>query len=208
LVTGTFPFHKGGISIRPTFVLKGLLATSVQAIVVVPAPVCLAPNVEVAEPLMDTNESVTTLNLFAGYAASGNSVKEEVLVERISPREYRILRSPGLIQGVAAGDVILAADDGTFKVLSRGQNLSIQMFYAGDIEALEKFTMSRLTPLGGRLDGKDSKLLVYTVPVSAGFQAVEKVLNEAVTSYPGAEWYYGNVYDPKDGVTPLNWWRQ
>jgi hypothetical protein len=25
---------------------------------------------------------------------------------------------------------------------------------------------------------------------------------------PNCEWYYGNVYDLKDGVTPLNWWAQ
>jgi hypothetical protein len=24
--------------------------------------------------------------------------------------------------------------------------------------------------------------------------------------FPDSIWYYGNVYDPEDGVTPLNWW--
>jgi hypothetical protein len=26
------------------------------------------------------------------------------------------------------------------------------------------------------------------------------------SKYPGCQWIYGNVYDPADGVTPLNWW--
>jgi hypothetical protein len=24
--------------------------------------------------------------------------------------------------------------------------------------------------------------------------------------YPNTIWYYGNVYDPEDGETPLEWW--
>ena len=62
-----------------------------------------------------------------------------------------------------------------------------------------------MAKLGGTLDGLDSKVVVYTIPVTAGFEAVEKELNEVVSIFEGAEWYYGNVYD-QDGVTPLNWW--
>jgi hypothetical protein len=32
-----------------------------------------------------------------------------------------------------------------------------------------------------------------------------RTLGEMMEQFPGSEWYYGNVYDPRDGVTPLNW---
>lgn len=48
---------------------------------------------------------------------------------------------------------------------------------------------------------------MYTVPVSAGFVAIEGVLNGLNDRFPDYEWFYGNVYDPKDGETPLNWWK-
>jgi hypothetical protein len=47
---------------------------------------------------------------------------------------------------------------------------------------------------------------VFTVPVSAGFGAVEAAFDGYVRRQPGAEWYFGNVYDERDGMTPLNWW--
>ena len=47
---------------------------------------------------------------------------------------------------------------------------------------------------------------IDTVPVSAGFPAIEAVFNAWVAEHPGWEWSFGNVYDPADGVTPLGWW--
>jgi hypothetical protein len=38
--------------------------------------------------------------------------------------------------------------------------------------------------------------------------AIEFVFIEFVAAHPGTEWMFGNVYDPRDGVTPLNWWVQ
>jgi hypothetical protein len=43
--------------------------------------------------------------------------------------------------------------------------------------------------------------------VSCGFAEIEKVLEEAVQAHGAAAWMYGNVYDPQDGITPLNWWQ-
>lgn len=60
--------------------------------------------------------------------------------------------------------------------------------------------------LGGALDGAIERGLMFTVPVSAGFRAGEAVHNVGVAEHPGWEWFFGNVYDPKDGVTPLDWW--
>jgi hypothetical protein len=60
--------------------------------------------------------------------------------------------------------------------------------------------------LGGSQDGAIERGLAFTIPVSAGFAAVEAVFNAWVAEHAGWEWHYGNVYDPADGVTPLGWW--
>ena len=152
------------------------------------------------------DRTAETINLLAGRGSSGNPVYEEVLVERRSGQQYKLLRSPGLVLGIAADDVIAVVGDGTYDVLERGGNLCIQIFARGDLTVLEETATEKLMPLRGRLDGKAKTQLVYTIPVTAGFPAVESVLNELVAQAPGAEWYYGNVYDTSDGVTPLNWW--
>ena len=49
---------------------------------------------------------------------------EPVHVERTGESKYRILYSPGLILGIAAGDEIeLIEDQGRFEVSSRGGNV-------------------------------------------------------------------------------------
>ncbi|GCB53405.1 hypothetical protein SNL152K_10762 [Streptomyces sp. NL15-2K] len=62
-----------------------------------------------------------------------------------------------------------------------------------------------IRPLGGRMDGRARNLTVLTVPVASGFGELESILNHAAEENTSAEWYYGNVYDPEDGVTPLSW---
>ena len=60
--------------------------------------------------------------------------------------------------------------------------------------------------LGGHLDGGYSRMLVLTIPLAAGFDAVAQAFDDAVRRHAGSAWLYGNVYDPSDGMTPLNWW--
>jgi hypothetical protein len=144
------------------------------------------------------------LNLLAGKKKSGQPVHEEVLVDRLSPGRYRIVASPGLVLGVAAGDVIeTIGDEGGFRVVSRGGNLAIQLF--GD-NCLVDEHLHELSGLSHAIDGRAQNLTVLTVPVRLGFARVEAALNDFCLRHPGIKWYYGNVYDPTDGVTPLNWW--
>jgi hypothetical protein len=42
--------------------------------------------------------------------------------------------------------------------------------------------------------------------VAAGFPAVEAAFNAFVAKHADAQWALGNVYDPADEATPLNWW--
>lgn len=151
-----------------------------------------------------------TLRLVAGYSSkTGAPVYEEILAEVISATRWRVLRSPGFVQGIAAGDEIELADreESGFRVLHRAGNLSVQFFSNGDLHAAEAFLTERISSIGGWLDGRERSTLVYTVPVAAGFPAIEGVMKEAVERFPESEWGFGNVYDPRDGMTPLNWWR-
>jgi hypothetical protein len=148
-----------------------------------------------------------TLNVFAGRRPDGSTVLEEVVVEALESGRYRLEQSPGLVMGIAAGDVFELTEERKAVVLERGGNLCIQVYHPpGDATDLERALTERLQPLGGRLDGRSRWQVVYTVPVAVGFKAVEAVLNATVAEFSGAEWYYANVYDNDDGITPLNWW--
>jgi len=142
--------------------------------------------------------------LRAGVKTSGEPVYEEVLVDGLGNRTYRLAASPGLVLGVAAGDVIELAptDESTFRILERGGNLAVHVYTDRGTAGLA----SEIAKLGGWLDGQVKNLTIFTVPVSAGFKEVERVLNDFARRERGTEWYFGNVYDPADGTTPLNWW--
>jgi hypothetical protein len=139
----------------------------------------------------------------------GKPIKEPVHSEEIGNDTCRLLYSPGLVQGIAAGDVFRMIDgDGAFEVIRRGGNLCIQIFSEQPVAPFRAELTERVSRLGGSLDGAIERGLVFTVPVSAGFPAVEAVFKEWVAQHPGWEWYFGNVYDPRDGVTPLGWWEK
>ena len=107
-------------------------------------------------------------------------------------------------------DIVRVKDDGSFEVVRRGGNLAVHVFARG----LGDHAYSRLEAnvewLGGYLDGgagtPGATVRVFTVPVSAGFAAVEAAFDSFVSQHPEAQWSFGNVYDPADGVSPLNWW--
>lgn len=149
---------------------------------------------------------IAPLKLRAGLSSQGLPVYEEVLAERLGPKHYRLTKSPGLVLGLAAGDEFQVDEEGAFQVTKYGQNICIQIFSRSAVNACEQRIAPDIDKLGGWLDGKAEKELVFTVPVSVGFQRIEEVLNGAAADLNDYEWYYGNVYDPVDGVTPLNWW--
>ena len=59
--------------------------------------------------------------------------------------------------------------------------------------------------LGGACEGGPPRMLVFTVPVSAGFGPIEATFNAAREGLDGASWWYGNVLDKDD--RPLGWWK-
>lgn len=137
--------------------------------------------------------------------------EETLPVVPLGDRTYRLLASPGLVEGLAAADEfeLDASATGGIRVLRRGGNLCIWFYGAEPLDETSDVTAdvrSVAESLGGRLDGGYSRMLVLTIPIAAGFDAVASAFDEAVQRHPGSTWLYGNVYDPSDGVTPLNWW--
>ena len=137
----------------------------------------------------------------------GKPLKEPSHVEEIGAGLFRLLASQGLVQGIAAGDEFrLLNDDGAFEVITRGGNLAIQVYSRTPVAPQRDELAAQVQALGGWLDGAIQKGLVFTVPIAAGFPAVEALFNDWAAAHEGWEWYFGNVYDPADGITPLQWW--
>ncbi|WP_423203040.1 DUF4265 domain-containing protein [Krasilnikovia cinnamomea] len=114
----------------------------------------------------------------------------------------KLVRTPGLTLGVAAGGVIqVNTDDGSYGVISRGGNLAPQLYGPPDVAMSIEGELRRL---GRWHDGCVKNMTILTVPVRARFDAIESTLN-ALAAKRGIEWYYGNVYG-EDCTTPLNWW--
>lgn len=143
------------------------------------------------------------MTLVGGYKDSGEAVYENVLVTYLSSNEIRLVKTPGIVLGVAAGDVLQIDGNGEFSVKERAGNVAVQIY--GD-PGVARSLESDIEALGSRWDGALETLTIYTIPASAGFRSIELVPNALMSKDSTLEWYYGNVYDSADGVTPLNWW--
>jgi hypothetical protein len=108
------------------------------------------------------------------------------------------------VLGIAANDVVRITPGASYEIVERGRNLAVQVY--GNHDAVDEVTKD-VWELGGSLDGRADNLTVYTIPLTAGFAKVEQVFNDLVARHPDVEWYFGNVYDNEDGVTPLGWWQ-
>jgi hypothetical protein len=153
---------------------------------------------------LSSPDSRRTVEVLAGRDPAGEAVFEQVLVDDLGQGRFRIVATPTLVPGVAAGDTVSFAKDAvTFKVLARGNNLAVQ-FHGG--AGVADDIAERITGIGGILHGQRGDVAVFTVPVRSGFPVIEAALDAICAYHPGVEWYFGNVYDPSDGVTLLNWW--
>lgn len=152
----------------------------------------------------------TEFPFLAGLNEEGEPVFESLEVELLpeDSQRVRLLRSPLLTRNLAAGDTVRIINPKTaeYELERRSGNLSIRVFRKHQLESLAEKLVPEFEKLDGTLDRQTDRAMVLTIHCSIGFQTIEDVLNQACTDYPDTVWYYGNVYDPEDGTTPLNWW--
>ena len=148
-----------------------------------------------------------TVRLLAALKESGQPVFEEVPVEVLGPNRYRLLASPGILDGLAAGDTFTVDPQShLYRVHEHGGNLCVQVWYPGlDLAGrVDAELVPAMTKMGGTLDGREQELSSFTVPLTAGMPAIERLFNDWVDHADGATWSFGNAYE-EDGVTQLAW---
>jgi hypothetical protein len=137
------------------------------------------------------------------------TLEEELPAETLEAGRFRLLASPGLVEGVAAGDELeLTSDEPTgFRVLRRGGQLCIWVYVPEPPPVGTEARLDRAArALGGYVDCGNSGLRILTVPVTAGFPRVEAELDAVVAEVGGSSWLYGNVYDWLNAGRPIGWW--
>jgi hypothetical protein len=137
-------------------------------------------------------------------APAGAARHERVPAEDLGDGRYRLINSPGMVLGVAAGDEVLLGLDGVFEVDKRGGNVAIQIVCdeVGDGVALRASLIQMLLPLGAWLDGDAGAALVYTVPQVAGVAAIVGAMEAVNAEFPALVWMFGNVVVvPGDGLS-------
>lgn len=161
-------------------------------------------------PEMTTNDDTRTglIQLMAGTDSRSMPVLEKLPVKILHAGEYELLQSPLFVRDLAAGDIFTCEDDNpaSYHVLRRSGNLAIRVFRKADLEEVEDILTPDVEKLGGSLDLKTDRGLVYSLHVNIGFADIERLFDGVMANYSGAVWYYGNIYDREDGTTPLNWW--
>ncbi len=151
--------------------------------------------------------ALQVIELFAGIGANGQPMVEQLQVRELEDGNLQLVQSPVFAKGLAAGDLVkMLPQTREFDLVQRSGNLSIRVFSKGDISALSDAVTPELEKLGGELERETPRLLSYAIHVSCGFEAIEAILNRHVGQDGNSAWVYGNVYDPNDGTTPLNWW--
>jgi len=152
------------------------------------------------------------LPFLAGINPEGDPVFESLEVEMVEDTEdeVRLVRSPLLTRNLAAGDKlkVINPSSAEYELLRRSGNLSIRVFRVHQLDLLAENMTSQIEKLGGSLDRQTDRALVYSIHFSIGFQVIEELLSSVCKDYPDTVWYYGNVYDPEDGTTPLEWWKE
>lgn len=147
------------------------------------------------------------INLFAGKRPDGQDVVEQIRVKPLENKHYCLVQSPAFVQGLASGDEIRYDDkDNSFELIRHSGNLCVRVFTRDNISAIKEDLRAPIEKLGGELDYDNERMLIMSIHFSCGFTELEQILNKTMAKYAQAAWFYGNVYDPSDGKTPLNWW--
>lgn len=147
-----------------------------------------------------------TIHLFAGQRPDGEQIYEAIEALELEDSHYLLSNSPAFCKGIAAGDIIQVDDKGSWRVVKHGGNVCIRVFARDGMMEVAQRLVEGVAMLQGRVDVTTERVMVFTVAASKGFAEIENTFNLALDSMPDVYWLYGNVYDPEDGRTPLNWW--
>ncbi|WP_313297302.1 DUF4265 domain-containing protein [Diaphorobacter sp.] len=153
-------------------------------------------------------ESIKYFLFYVATPKAGNVVREKLPVINYQDGSMKVLASPGLALGFAKDDVVKVLDENTYpKILKRSGYLCIQI-YAKKIkeENLTSFSSVMKTIFNASIDGWTENNIAVSICVRFGFERIEKELNYYCELF-NWEWYFGNVYNTEDEVTPLNWWQ-
>lgn len=147
------------------------------------------------------------IQLYAGIRPDGEQVYEKVAARLEGDNRYRVLHSPGFVHGLARGDAftLTAGQQGAFSVTERSGNLAVRVYSRVPAAVWDSVLTPQVVQLEGLRDILADRLLVYTLPLAAGFDSIESVFDQALSGSADATWSYGNVYDERSGE-PLNWW--
>lgn len=149
-------------------------------------------------------DELPTIRLLAGHKSSGEPVYEQTSAVEVDTDVWRLMTTPGVVEGVASGDVVRLLTDGRVELVERGGNVAVKL-YTRQEEPILRALVAEAEQHGAWLDGYlPHRLVVLTFPASVGFAGVEAVLNRFVATHPDDSWCYDNVYDAED--QPLNWW--
>lgn len=146
-----------------------------------------------------------TIKVLADHREDGTPFYE-LLQMKPEAEGFRLIYSPAFVQGTAAGDLVSVDEGGALHVLERGGNLCIQVMTLKPNPEFAAALAEAMHRLGALQDGFGPSVYVFSAPVSIGFAPLEAELARVVSPVADAEWLWGNVYDPRDGETPLNWW--
>jgi hypothetical protein len=152
-------------------------------------------------------KALQVIELFAGIGANGAPIVEKLPVRELESGDLQLVQSPAFAKGLASGDILrCSSHTREFEIVQRSGNLSLRVYSKTPIIDWADALMADLEKLGAELDLETPRMLVFSIHVSCGFAAIEALLNQSVLGEERS-WMYGNVYDPEDGVTPLDWWQ-
>ncbi len=130
------------------------------------------------------------IDLAVEQTADGKWIRERVPARVPDADTFELATSPMLVRGLAADDHICLDADGRFELLRWGRNLAVQVFGEwGEVDALAQHVAS----IGGRLDGKEPRMRVFTVPLSVGVYRIETTIDSVVAHWPKLQWMFGNL---------------
>jgi hypothetical protein len=151
------------------------------------------------------------VHLLAGHKADGDRVLEAVPAAPAGePSTFRLTATPGLVEGTAAEDIVRVEADGSFDVVRRGAT-SLSMCSRA-ASPMRPIPTSKRTWSGSA----DSSMARWHPPSDRSrvhgprrgwLRGRRGRFQRLRQEHPEARWSFGNVYDPADGVTPLNRWQ-